>query len=392
MQFEPGPLPPIGYPTSQRIGDDYSFSDLVRDELPALPVLEQVMDTFVDPDVFFAEQPDDDGLSGTLDGLSAMLGESFQLPDGSFGQQGDTLILAHEGLAAFSTGSAIADAETQQNVLAEQLVNVYSATPAEAFQAAPDSLGGYDPANPLPTTTIASSKIENLTRPGQMPFWPGDEYKITLQWSPAPGSFEVIADLLISLDVIHDLDVIPQLKVGYTDSQGVVCLRGFWGFDAIGEWQATPYETSPGLQNFAAGESFKWTVAALPDGQPYPANLIGQNQAVGFNPTLCGGTVPIGSSITVTLENTSNPGSDAYKIGDQWTLTVRGLPNATVLISAKQDGTPLPWETLGQTDDTGIFSLSYFMPDDTYIGQWQEFYQVGDVVWSGSLTFSVQAR
>ncbi len=94
------------------------------------------------------------------------------------------------------------------------------------------------------------------------------------------------------------------------------------------------------------------------------------------------------AAASVTLTNLTRPGQDtAFKVGDNWTLTVNGPRNQTVALTATHNGNPGS-SSYGQTDASGHFSLSGFMYPGTE-GTWTEAWAVGSVQATPTLYFVV---
>lgn len=388
MLLDPGPIPAIAYPTQDTTADPETFTDVVNAELGPLPGLEDDLDATIDPTALVDPVTPDDGVGPVLDGLTADLTVQSALPGGGLGNPAEALGAEYDALAPADYKADTDHIDVLMAGRAAQMVNVYDVTPGEAFYPVPESLGGFDPNAPYPGSTTVGTKIENLSRPGAADFWPGDQYKITVTIGPVPGGGSVIQGVEIIAYPWQNDVVVPNIDFGSTDANGILCMAGIWGLDAPGDWGMTIYQHWPDGK-ILAGDTIHWTVSPLPLGNALPQTALNLPRYVGFTPTQCQGSPPPSSTVTVSLANVTNPGSPDYAVGDSWVLTVTGEALQVVEISALQNGNALPWEQLGQTDDQGVFVLNGSVPDDTYIGAWSEFYQVGSVRWQGSLDFNV---
>lgn len=388
MLLDPGPIPVIPEATSDPTVDPQSFSDLVNQELGTLPQLEASMDALIDPTIPTDLVPPDDQLDATLDGLTNDLQLATVIPGVGLGTPADLMTADFAAADTFDATPDTGHIDALVSSRADQMVNVYDVTPGEAFYPVPDSLGLFDPNAPTPGSTTVGTKIENLTRPGATDFFPGEQYKITVTVGPVPGGGSVIQGVEIVGYPWQNDTPVQNIDFGSTDINGVLCVAGIWGYDGVGDWGMTIYQTWPSGQ-ILAGNTIYWTVSPLPPGQAIAQAALNLPVHVGFTPTQCQGNPPPASNVTVTLVNLTTPGASVYAVGDSWLLTVTGQASQQVEISALQNGNPLNWEILGLTDTTGTFTLQGTMPDDTYVGDWQEFYQVGSVRWAGSLSFTV---
>jgi len=92
-----------------------------------------------------------------------------------------------------------------------------------------------------------------------------------------------------------------------------------------------------------------------------------------------------GATPTIQLQNMSRPGQP-FQVGDDWSLTLTGAPNAAVINTASQNGISIGATPYGQTDGNGKLVLTgIFTPDA--VGSWSETWQVG--TGSTSVSFNV---
>jgi hypothetical protein len=92
-----------------------------------------------------------------------------------------------------------------------------------------------------------------------------------------------------------------------------------------------------------------------------------------------------GVAPTIQLQNMSRPGQP-FQVGDNWSLTLTGAPNAAVINTAAQNGISIGATPYGQTDGNGKLVLTGTFTPDT-VGTWSETWQVG--TGSASVSFTV---
>lgn len=80
---------------------------------------------------------------------------------------------------------------------------------------------------------------------------------------------------------------------------------------------------------------------------------------------------------TVVLANMTNPGSwSAFKVGDKFTIAIKGAPNSPVIANAFFNAAQLPPNPIGSTDGAGNFTYSSQFTS-AHVGTWSESFQVG---------------
>jgi hypothetical protein len=92
-----------------------------------------------------------------------------------------------------------------------------------------------------------------------------------------------------------------------------------------------------------------------------------------------------GAAPTLQLQNISRPGQP-FQVGDNWSLSLTGAPNAAVINTANQNGVSIGSTPYGQTDGNGKLVLTGTFTPDT-VGSWSETWQVG--TGSTSVSFTV---
>ncbi|HEV2224387.1 MAG TPA: hypothetical protein VGR84_15440 [Candidatus Acidoferrales bacterium] len=374
MLLAPGPIPAITSNWYDATVEVPGFVALVQAWDPLFNKIEVELDAAIDP-------------TAAIDALAVPA--SFDT---------DTLD-TEAALAALGETDTSVDQQTgdaQMGALTPQLVTAYSVTPSEAFETVPINLlpGPAGPGTPVPSTSTV--QINNLTRPGDSNFYPGDDYEIVVQLQPSPGGGGAYQFVGVTLWTIQDGTTWPTICLGITDANGTLKNQGTFAPGDVGNWQGviqpgTPATPATEQGGILPGENagFNWTVSNAPGSSSSttgPATLT----VGGLHLTLTQGEPCPTSGVTVTLDNLTNPGNTNFFSGDYWLLTVTGAPNSPVQIWALQNDQPLGTEILGNTDGNGLFTLQGQMADQ-YIGSWVENYAVGSDYWPQSLTFYVSA-
>lgn len=94
------------------------------------------------------------------------------------------------------------------------------------------------------------------------------------------------------------------------------------------------------------------------------------------------------SAQTVQLINLVRPTATDFYVGENWILNVSGGANLPVTISATHNGTPLGTTPLGNTNGSGVFSLSGSM-STAEVGSWVETVYVNGIAATPTLVFDV---
>ena len=372
MQLDPGPIPTITTALVDQTIEDPGNAAFVMAFDPTFAPTLAGMDAAIDATAAIDDVLPDDGNTDDLNAAGAIL-DAIGNPDTSAIQQ-------------------VGDAQLFD--LSGKMVLAFGVTPSEAFQAVPDQLltPGGQPVTPSAASSTAS--IQNLTRPGDTNFYPGDQYEIDVSLAPVPGGGGAYAGVGVTMYTSQGTTAWPPNVLCLTDEYGRIAEQGTFGPGDVGLWVAVILPGSPATAagsgaggGLATTYQFGWTVtagpgAAAPDNAPAPAG------AAGLVLTQTVGSPCPQSNITVQLANVTNVGSPNFTSGDSWTLAITGPANSDVTIWAMQNGVPLGSEILGQTDSFGNFYFDGSM-SDPYIGNWVENYAVGDEIWTGTLVFYV---
>lgn len=374
MQLAPGPIPTVSVDFSTFPEGDPGFQQLQNDWGVLLDGALASMDQAYDPSTIIDDALPSDGSDDDLASLDSNLAV-FQAVD----TQGD---------------ENIADASIQ-DLSAKMIVN-FNVMPGEAFQPVPDSL--LEPPGSSGALILAQSAatLSNLTRPGDPNFFPGDQYQLSVQLLPVTGGAGDFAGVDVTILGSFAGAAFDPIDLCLTDANGILVAQGTFQLADVGDWAILvayfvggPTDPMNSVEA-APATPISFTVQPLPAGTPPPA---------GASVILGGGLHPVqtqgqpcttGLPLLAVLTNTTRPDSQNFYSGDGWSLTITGQPGQDVLISAVFNGAALPWVNIGQTDVTGQLILTGTMTDD-FLGSWVESFQVGGLVWAGSISFSVSA-
>jgi hypothetical protein len=157
----------------------------------------------------------------------------------------------------------------------------------------------------------------------------------------------------------------PKDTAAVMNRLGMTCLPDDWP-----PYNSGYYVAGPPMPDCAAGE------LGIPGwGTQAPVN----------------GAVLASGPSTVTLQNTSRPGSP-FQVGDRWRLSITGAaPNSPVTALATQNGQSLGETPMGTTDSSGRFSLTGAMGTGE-VGSWSESWNVGGEPVGDFLNFTVSER
>jgi len=373
MLLEPGPIPPI---TSDWY--DSTMSD------PGNVAFVQLFDALF--------QPLEGGMDAAID---ATLAIDAALPDDGNQADLDAIGVSMAAIGGADSGADMAMGDAQADGLSGAMLVAYSVTPQEAFEPVPPQLLVPPSAPAPPQQSQAIASIQNLTRPGDTNFYPGDQYEIDLTIQPVPGGGGQYAGVGVLMYIAQGSTAWPNMNLCETDQYGRLAWQGIFQASDVGSWYAVLQPGGiavagalPAQGGIAWSASVSWQVTD-PNGQQPSATDPAPAGATGLIITQTVGQPCVVSAVTVTLVNTTTLGQAGFYSTDCWELTVTGPPNSPVTIWALQNGLPLQSEVLGATDGNGIFVLDGCM-SDPYVGYWVENYQVGDQVWQGSLEFWVQ--
>ena len=362
-QLEPGPIPAITSDWFDQSVDSPGFTDLVTGCLGGLDDLESSLDGFLDPNASIDDGLPDDGLDPVLDGVDSSLALIGQTADG---WQPDLIQAAYD-----QTG--------------EQLTEIFSIVPAEAWQDVPppqtfDDAGVVtDTSNPMDAT---------VTDPGgnaQSSFAVGQVARFTIQIHPLEGGGGVFGGVTVIENDTLNGQVRDPFTAGGTDQFGFLVVSRTFGPDDVGSWQATFYAVQPNGSQLP-GPTIQWEVTPAPAGTVAPVTPAPA-------PVTAPPPTPAPPPIQVSVSLVSNAPGRAYPnflVGDTWTLTVIGPPNAPVVVAGSFNTQTLSPAQLGSTGNDGVFTLAGVMAAAN-IGLWQETYNVGGIDWDGALLFSVNA-
>jgi len=118
---------------------------------------------------------------------------------------------------------------------------------------------------------------------------------------------------------------------------------------------------------------------------PDPA---GSGGGPGGVPPYPGELNPWAGQVLVTLVNQRAPGTNVFRVGDSWKLTVYGPASQTVEVEAGRPPAPPSRSWMGMTDERGIFELWGLMEAE-HVGHWEELWYVGGVQAQPPLSFDV---
>ena len=389
MLLAPGPIPPLPYDWFNATASDPGLTGLTNTELMDLPGITTSMDQLVDPAALIPEALPDDGTDGLISDASTTI----------------------TGLASYDINPDMAAIDAAGQTSGDELLNVYAATPAEAWQPVPppnDYSGPAGPANPTAGLTIT---LNNLTRPGQSIYQPGDTIQFVIQLPPPPGGVGAYSGVDMTFEWFFTPPGATQftsgtVDMGRTDAQGFIHYNRAVTAADIGNWGALVFNVIPapdGTFFEPPGGKFYWAVVASTGGGggtggPTPG---GGGVPPPVNPPTPPGPVPlppstptpppvVATGVEAKLSNTTRPGTVDFILGDAWALQVKGAANASVIIGGTGPGGPLSPVIIGETDSTGTFNAQGYMGQSD-IGTWSEIYTVGSEVARVPVNFTVYA-
>lgn len=374
MLLDPGPIPLVSVDFTAMLADTPPNLAYVNENYPPLDAIVAEMEAVLPLATVILDNLPDDGNAATLDDLD-------------------------QNVALYNTVDIDSQpplGDAQVNTLSEQMIQVYAVIPGEAFQPVPAGLtvpfAGIS-GTPYSRGSVA---LNNLTRPGDSNFFPGDVYQIAVNLQPQVGGQGTYAGVDVTMNPALNGAAMDPVDLCLTDANGFLNAQGTFQPGDVGDWTidvvfTLASGTGPDGTNAAAPDaSLQFTVQAAPAGTVLPT---------GGSSIVSGGLHPVqtlgqpcasGQALGATIVNTGAGTSTNFFSGDTWTLTVTGAPNSDVLITALYNNAALPWVQLGTTDANGNFTLTGVM-DDGVIGTWEESFQIGSQVWSANLAFTVSA-
>ena len=372
MQLAPGPIPVIAVDFSTFPSGSPGFSDLVTEFGTIFDVFEGYMEGLLPIAATIPATLPSDGNEIDLSTLDSNIG----------------------ALGAFDGTPDLATGDAQIGDLSEKLLVAYAVIPGEAFEPLPAQYSTNPLFPGLAPPSVSTATLNNLTRPGDSNFYPGDQYEIAVELAPTVGGAGAYAGVDVTIYPVQNGTALDPQDLCNTDANGFLKAVGTFQVGDVGNWVVTiAYEilAGGGINGgpIAADNTIlTFAVLAAPSTEAPPAGSM-QIIGGGLHPVQTLGAPCLnGPAVGATLINTSNPGAAGFMSGDSWQLTVTGPADYDVLISALFNGAALPWVFLGVTDPNGNFVLTGTL-DDTYLGTWVENFQVGSQVWSGNIPFTV---
>lgn len=346
MLLEPGPLSPLSEVQPTADIEPGGFGDLARSEMLQGASWEDTLDGLMEaPATLMLETPGD-RLKDYVDPALAFANDAAgQDPTAEF--------------TAINSDTLTVDGA---------LIAGYGNVPAEAWQPLPDNLREeiYDTIPPQPGQITGQLGLP--TNMSSQAFTAGGPFRLIIQVTPRAGSNEQFANLDVELDVYLRPNSPYQIKPGQTNAAGVLQYDGTWPADAEGQWVInTIVYGSIGVN----GPSFTFSVGAASAGGS-------------------GGGGGQTSPVSVSITNLNTQSHTAFRVGDDFTLTVTGAPNAQITITIFYQDGHIGSAILGTTNSTGRFDYTgRFSASD--VGTYTENYTVGGVLWPNSLHFTVSA-
>lgn len=387
MLLQPGPIPPISGTFASTWVQDPGFAGLEAEVDQSMPAIFSAMDLLLDPAVTIAETLVDDGTDTLISDASSSI----------------------TYLASYDINPDMAAIDAAGQTSGDSLLQVYAATPAEAWEPVPppaDYSGPAPPANPTVHLTIT---INNLTRPGQSPFQPGDTIQFVVQLPVPPGGVGAYSgiDMQLALTFVPPgmaPSVTTTYDMGKTDAQGFIHYNLAIGPGDIGVWYnvvsnpvAAPdgtfftnlYSSTP-YTVVAAGTGGGGTGGPTPGGggAPPPTTPVTHPAPTPLPPSTPTPVTPPVQGAAAKLSNITRPGTTDFILGDAWALQVVGPANSTVTITGTGPGGPLTPAIIGETDGTGTFNAQGYM-GQADVGTWSETYIVGTETAQHPVNFTV---
>jgi len=346
MRLEPGPLQPLPEEQPPSAIEPGGFGDLARSEMTQGAAWENTLDSIGGAlTTYTAEQPGD-RLKSYVDPALAYANE----------------VAADDPNSQFTTINA--DALTVDGAL----LGSYGNVPAEAWQQLPSALRTEPYENLPPQPGAISLQMGLPTNMASQAFTAGGPYRVVVQVTPHAGTNEEFANLRVQFNVYLRPNSPYSFDLGFTNAAGQLVYNGTFPADAAGAWAINPIiYGSIGVN----GPTLQFTVAAAQSG---------------------GGGTGGGSQfpVSATITNLNTQSHTAFRVGDDFTLTIRGAPSADIALYIWKDGNFQGQGYLGTTDATGRFDYTgRFSATD--VGSYIENYVVGGVQWNNSLVFTVSA-
>ena len=343
MLLEPGPLPQLAPDLSALQPDPAEFQALANDSLVDLPSLDDDLGSMVDALALIDTPPEFDVIDQNLD-------------------TSDQAITELEG---YSTSVHI---DVAENAIADAQGNIQllvNESPAEAWEPVPDPMASTSGAPSHPGENGPTSlSIDNLARPGDMSFYSGDAFRLTVQVDSGGGNFDFAGKPILLTRSLNGQDE-PELPIGTTDSFGHLVYDSTFDDSSIG---VRVFGVDP--PGYGTNPQVSVTV------QPGPA------------PAGPGGPAGGSQVLSASLQNLSTGDATTLHVLDVWSEQITGPPGQPVYMRTVKDGIDQGELFIGNTDATGSLVTGGTI-NASQLGSYVESFRVAAATVPDQLTFSI---